>query len=454
MDIVERIGGLDFPFLARCRIPRDLASVVSRGEEEPPRAAGISRAAVERVWARTLALYRSGVHPAIQLCIRRRGHVVLSRAVGHAAGNAPDDPADAPKIPVTTATPINIFSAAKAVTAMVIHKLDEQRLLHLEDRVCEYIPEFARHGKSRITIRHILAHRAGIPNLPPGAVDLDLLAHPDRILRILCDSRPQTRPGRILAYHAVTGGFVLAEVVRRATGRSLREVARKEIAEPLGLRWLHYGVAAEDVPWVARNAATGPPVPPLLAQLLRRAFGVELRRAVALSNDPRFLTGLIPSTNLVTTAEDLAAFYQCLLDEGELSGVRIFDPRTVRHATSEQNVYEIDLTLALPIRYGLGFMLGSEYLSLYGWNHPQAFGHLGLTNILSWADPERRLAVALLTTGKPVLSLHGLRLAQLLAEIHRAFPRERGSAILPPAARVGRAAQAPPAAARAGGEAR
>ncbi len=447
MDLVELVGGLDFPFLSRCRIPRDLASLTSRGAEEPPRAAGVSRAAVERVWSRAVALYRSGVHPAIQLCIRRRGHVVLSRSIGHAAGNAPDDPPDSPKVPATTATPINIFSAAKAVTAMVIHKLDEQRLLHLEDRVCEYIPEFARHGKSRITIRHILSHRAGIPNLPPEALDLELLAQPERILRILCDSRPQTRPGRILAYHAVTGGFVLAEVVRRATGRSLREVLAKEIAEPLGLRWLHYGVAPADVPRVARNAATGPPVPPPLSQLLRRALGMGLREAIALSNDPRFLTALVPSSNLVTTAEDLAAFYQCLLDEGELGGVRIFDPRTVRHATSEQNVYEIDLTLAIPIRYGLGFMLGSEYLSLYGWNHPQAFGHLGLTNVLSWADPERRLAVALLTTGKPALSLHGLRLAQLLAEIYRAFPRERGSAILAPSA------GAPPRAARAGGEA-
>ena len=358
--------------------------------------------------------------------------MVLSRAIGHAAGNAPDDPPEAPKLPVTTATPINIFSAAKAITAMVIHKLDEQRVLHLEDRVCEYIPEFAQHGKSRITIRHILAHRAGIPNLPPDSVDLDLLTHPDRILRILCDSRPQTRPGRILAYHAVTGGFVLAEVVRRATGRSLREVLAKEIAEPLGLSWLHYGVAPEDVPRVARNAATGPPVPPPVAQILRRAFGKGLRELVEMSNAPRFLTALVPSSNLVTTAEDLAAFYQCLLDEGELGGVRLFEPRTVRHATSEQNVYEIDLTLALPIRYGLGFMLGSEYLSLYGWNHPQAFGHLGFTNVLSWADPERSLAVALLTTGKPVLSLHGLRLAQLLAEIHRAFPPLRGSVKLAP----------------------
>jgi CubicO group peptidase (beta-lactamase class C family) len=71
-------------------------------------------------------------------------------------------------------------------------------------------------------------------------------------------------------------------------------------------------------------------------------------------------------------------------------------------------------------------MLGNHFLSLYGWNHPQAFGHIGLSNIFSWADPERELVVALLTTGKPVLSLHVLRLAQLLAEIHDCFPQIAG----------------------------
>src|SRR5262245_66133739 len=87
---------------------------------------------------------------------------------------------------------------------MVIHKLDEKGMLRLEDRVCEFIPAFGRHGKDRITLRHILAHRAGIPALPPEAIDLELLGHPDRVVEILCDARTRTRPGRMLAYHAVS----------------------------------------------------------------------------------------------------------------------------------------------------------------------------------------------------------------------------------------------------------
>jgi len=411
------------PGIARCRIPEDTDAVTQVADDEEPGASDVRAADVERVWQRIVALYRAGLHPAIQVCLRRQGRVVLHRAIGHARGNEPDAKPFGEKRLASTATPFDIFSASKAVTAMLIHKLDDEGVLHLEDRVCEFIPEFARHGKERITIRHVLTHRAGIPNLPPDAVDLDLLSRPERVVEILCDARPRTPPGQLLAYHAVTGGFVLAEVVRRATGEDIRTALVKRVCDPLGFRWMRYGVAPEDLPLVARDANTGPPVPPPISTLLRNALGVGMREVVELANDPRFLTGIIPSANVVTNASELCAFYQCLLDEGELGGVRVFAPRTVRRATAEITYLGIDLTLGLPLRYGLGFMLGSRYVSLFGWDCPAAYGHLGFTNAFSWADPERQIAVALLTNGKPVLSLHAIRVVQLLGEIGRTFPK-------------------------------
>lgn len=427
MDPFELLTRAPVPFLGRCRVPRDLESVTTVGREAPAREARTSRASVDRVWRCVEALYRTGVHPAIQICVRRRGHVVLHRAIGHASGNAPDDPPDAPLVPVRLDTPFTIFSASKAVTAMVIHKLDEQRAFHLEDRVADFIPEFATHGKHRITIRHVLAHRSGIPNLPPESVDLDLLAYPDRVVEILARAKPSGRPGRWLAYHAVTGGFVLGEIVRRATGRDIRDVLEKEIREPLGVRWLSYGVPREQLDQVVKNACTGPPPPPPVSMLLKRALGVGMREVVDLSNDPRFLMGVIPAANVVTTAEDLSAFYQCLLDEGSYRGNRVFDPRTVRRSTAEHNYWEFDFTLGVPLRYGLGFMLGGEWFSMLGYGNPNAFGHLGYSNIFGWADPDRDISVALLNSGKPVASLHVVRLLQLLFEINRAFPRLRRS---------------------------
>ena len=424
MDPLEWIARAPVPFLARCRIPADLEEVTGYGREDSLDGSGVEASGVDEIWSAAQALYRTGATPALQLCIRRRGHIVLNRSLGHARGNAPGDPNDGDAVLVTPETPINVFSSAKLVAAMVIHKLDELGALHLEDRVCEYIPEFGSHGKKWITFRHLLSHRAGIPNLPSDALDLDLLTQPEQICRLVCDMEPASRPGRLVSYHAISTGFLLAEVVRRITGTSIREVLEKEIREPLGLRWLHFGVSPDEVGLVAQNAITGPPPPPPVGRMLARALGRPLPEIVELSNDPRFLTGIIPSGNLETTAEDLSAFLQCMLQDGELNGVQIFQPRTIRHALNEASYREVDLTLFLPLRYGLGPMLGDDPIGIFGPDTEHAFGHLGLSNIFPWADPKREIAVALITTGKPIVSLHTVRLVQLLAAINRVFPRQ------------------------------
>jgi CubicO group peptidase (beta-lactamase class C family) len=422
MDPLHWIGQLNLPGTKRCRLPRDLDEVLDVGPEDPG-GSDVPAADVERVWDAVRATYATGVHPALSLCVRRHGVVVLNRAIGHARGNAPQDPPDAPKLSVSTETPFDIFSASKAITAMVIHKLDEKHVLHLEDRVCDFIPEFGKHGKDRITLRHLLAHKAGIPNLPPDAMDLDLLGQPEKVVEIMCDAELRSRPGRVLAYHAVSGGFVLAEVVRRVTGDDIRTVLEHELIGPLGYRWMRYGVREADLPLVARDAVTGPSVPWPISPILRNALGADIEHVIELANDPRYLTGIVPSANIVTTAFELCAFYQCLLDGGEQNGVRVLEPATIRHATGESAWWEIDFTLGLPIRYGLGFMLGSRGISLFGRDNEHAFGHVGFSNIFSWADPERALSVALCASGKPVLSLHAVRLVQWLGAIAGAFPK-------------------------------
>ncbi len=417
-----------FALITRSRVPAALGEVTTIGSEVPPRDVGVYPASVDRIWHAAERLYWSGIHPAIQLCVRRFGQVLIDRAIGHAAGNGPDDPPDATKVPVTTTTPFNIFSAAKAVTAMIIHLLDQRDVIRLDDRVCEYLPEFAVRTKQWITIRHVLIHRAGLPNVPPGVMDLDRLDDPAGIVRLLADLRLTGRPGRQLAYHAVTGGFILGEIVRRVTGKTIRTVLDEEIRRPLGLRWLGYGVPPEQIGAVAVNYFTGPPPLPPLSIVLRRALGVEFREATAMANDPRFLTGIVPAANVVATANELSRFYQLLLEGGELDGVRIFDPRTIRRATSEQSYLELDLTLGLPFRYGMGFMLGADWLSPYGPDTRYAFGHLGFTNIVAWADPERQVAAALMTSGKPLIYPEIYWVFDLLRQIGLACGKDRAHA--------------------------
>jgi CubicO group peptidase (beta-lactamase class C family) len=406
--------------------PKSLAAVTTRGNEVRPHSVGVEPAGVEAMWHAVERFYRTGLHPAMQLCVRRRGEVLLDRAIGHAAGNGPADPPEAPKELATTDTPFCLFSASKAVTAMVVHLLDQRRLLHVSDPVSEYIPEFAQHGKQRVTIEHVLTHRAGIPNMPPDEMTLDTLAKPERIVEILCAAEPTWTPGRRLAYHAITGGFILGELVKRVTGKDIRAVLDAEILEPLGFRWMNYGVKARDVAKVARNYFTGPRLLPPLAALSRRALGVEFAAVPELANDPRYLRAIVPAGNVVSSANELSRFYQLLLNEGELDGIRIFEPRTIHRATSEQSYLEFDLTLCIPTRYSMGFMLGG--FGFYGPDTAQAYGHLGFINIIAWADPERQVTAALTNSGKPFFLAEIYFLYDIMRQIGRACPKERAAA--------------------------
>jgi CubicO group peptidase (beta-lactamase class C family) len=424
MDPLAWLSPATLPCKRLCRVPDDLDAVSSRAEEVAPADVGLSRAAVDAIWDSVRRLYRTGLHPALQLCVRHRGATVLDRAIGFASGNAPGDPRDAAKRVVSPETPFRIYSASKAITAMVVHHLDEKRALHIDDPVAEYLPEFGSGPKRHITIAHVLCHRAGIPNVPAGAMDLDLLARPAEIIGMLAKMPLVARPGRRLAYHAVTGGFVLGEVVRAATGTGIESVLDKQIRSPLGLRWLSYGVAADDADAVARDAITGLPMVPLFSQVLTRALGAPVDKVIELAHDPRFLAGVLPAANVVSNARDLATFFDLLRAQGEQGGVRVFEPRTVRRACSEQSFWEMDFTLAIPIRYGLGFMLADDWLPLFGPGAPNAFGHYGFTNVVGWADPDRRLAAALVSSGKPFLNLELVRLFQCLATIAREVPRD------------------------------
>lgn len=409
--------------LRRVRMPDDLDSVTTVGEEAPAEEAGMEAEGVERIWSDAVNWYRSGVHPAVQVCVRRNGHVVLDRAIGHARGNGPKDSEEEPKEQATPATPFTIYSGAKGITAFVTVLLHERGLLDISLPVCEYIPGYERHGKEDITVGHVLAHRSGVPNLPKEALDLDHIDDREFMVEVLRDAKPTSRPGQYLAYHAISGGFILGEVVYRVTGKSIRDVLAEEILDPLGFRWTNYGVAAADTDTVALNYVTGPPVLPPLSTLLTRALGSSHDDLVRLTNDPRFLTGVVPAANTVTTANELSRFYELMRRGGEMDGVRVMRPETIRYALTEQSHLEFDLSLGFPTRFAYGLMLGAARISLYGGDTQHAFGHLGYTNMLSWADPERGSAAAVLTNGKPIFYPELPRFLGLMQRITNETPK-------------------------------
>lgn len=393
------------------------------GGEVDPHEVGLKPRDISAIWGSVERFYRSGLQPAMGLCIRHRGQVIIDRTIGHLRGNTPEGVKAHELALATPDSLFNLFSASKVVVAMLVHLFDDRGLLHLDDAVAEYIPAFAKHRKGRITLRHILTHRAGIPGVPADSVDLNILTNNEAMVQRLCEAKPQTRPGRRLAYHAVTGGFVLAEVLRRVTGKGLGQILDEEIRAPLGLKGFTYGVEPADYEKVATNIFTGPDPNRTYEWLLERSFGVKIQQAVEVSNDPRFMSAVIPAANIYSTANEACRFFELLLREGELDGVSVFSPRTVRRALAEQTFLELDTTLMMPIRYGMGFMLGGRRFSLYGHGTPRAFGHLGFTNVLVWADPQRDLSVAFLSSGKPFITLRLVRWLQIAREISRRIPR-------------------------------
>ena len=414
--------GLPDP-LRRIHVPRDLDSVTDIGPEDPPEAGGVSARRVESIWRSVRAWYRSGVHPAMQVCIRRNGAVILNRAIGHSRGNGPQDGKAAVRVPVTVDTPFCVYSTSKAITAFVVHKLAERGMLGIDDPVADYIPGYEKNGKHKITIGHVLDHRAGVPNLPRTALDLNNLVDRQFMIDTLVDAAPFAKAGRYLAYHAVSGGFILGEVVHSATGKDIRQVLAEEFLDPLAFRWTNYGVAPDDVDKVALNYVTGPATAPPLSNLLSRALGIGPDNLVALTNDPRFLTGIVPAANAVTTAWEMSRFFEIMRRGGELDGVRVIETDTIREALIERSHLEVDLSLGYPTRFSHGLMLGARMVSLFGLDSQHAFGHLGFTNTLAWADPERAISVAVINNGKPVVYPEVYRFLGTIQRITSEMPK-------------------------------
>lgn len=399
------------------QVPHDIDSVIRIGEGEvAPEQAGMTQAQVDHIWHAMQSLYRTGNHPMLSICLRRHGQIVLNRTIGHARGNGPDDSVNTPKLIATPDTPVCLFSASKAVTAMLVHLLSERGEIDLLDPISQYIPEYGVNGKRRATILHLLAHRGGVPYLK-GDVTPELLFDKKEVVKRLCAAEPVSTSGYRLAYHAVTAGYILGELVERVSGQSLTQFIEENISKPMGMSCFNYGLAPEFRDQVAMSSATG--MHPKLGTntYLKHVLGGDLDLAVNVTNDPRFMDTICPAGNLFTTTEQAGRFFEMLLNGGTYNGVKIFDPKTVLRATIESSRMTVDTTLLAPMRYSTGFMLGANPVGLFGPMSGQAFGHIGFSNILCWADPQRDISVSILNTGKSVVGTHLPALGNLLYQI-------------------------------------
>ncbi len=397
-------------------VPRDLDAVTRIDPQEDISGGAV----VNRIWSRVQELYRTGYQPGIAMCIRHQGRLVMNRTIGHARGHEPGKTDMSGAVPLELDTPISLFSSSKAITAVLVHKLAEEGRIDLSAPVCDYIPEFAAYGKHKTTVEQVLAHQAGIPSFPTH-FGIEHAGDWDAVIEVLCRMPPISKAGKLTAYHAITGGFILGEVAQRATGMSLAQVLDTRLRQPLGMHSFTYGVDPKDNDKVALNYFVGPPLPKLIALMAEKALGIPFEEACAVSNQPMFMNQVVPAGNLYATAEEASRAFQMMLNGGVWNGVQVLKPETVRKAVEPFGRMRFDRLLRLPMRYSRGMMLGHPAVSLYGAQNALAFGHLGFLNILCWADPERDISVSLITTGKAAIGPHLAPLGRILKEVNSGY---------------------------------
>jgi CubicO group peptidase (beta-lactamase class C family) len=292
-------------------------------------------------------------------------------------------------------TIVNVFSTTKAMAALAAHWLVDRGLLDLDAPVARLWPEFSAAGKSSLPVRWLLSHQAGLAALR-APIPLEALLDASRMAEVLAAEEPWWQPGTASGYHAMTYGYLVGEVVRRAGGRSLGALFRDEVAGPLGADF-HIGLpssedprVAELVPPSAAEARLAGEVAPDPDSLIAKVLGNPPLTA-EFANTLPWRRAEIPAANGHGNARSVARVMAALALGGSLDGVRLLRTQTLERAISEQ-CFGVDLVLPLPMRWGLGFMLTHAGLPL-GPN-PRAFGHGGWGGSLGIADPDARLSFA------------------------------------------------------------
>ncbi|WP_181778551.1 MULTISPECIES: serine hydrolase domain-containing protein [Brevibacterium] len=339
----------------------------------------------------------------MQFSVYRAGEPVLQLSAG-VAGRRGDTSAK----PWGPRTLTVFFSGTKGLVAMIAAKAAGEGLLDVDAPVCEYWPEFAAAGKDTATVAHVLDHTVGLPYVDPDP-SLDADGRPQegeakwafldsrRMAAILAGQRPLWEPGTKIAYHGVTYGYLMSEIILRTTGRTVARWLREDLVEPLGLD-LHLGLPAADEDRVAPIIQMpGYSVAPEVRDPERRAV-IDRMYASLLSpslpmNSREFHAAELAAGGGIGTADSLARLYSLLVDPDRPGG-SIIDPEALEQAVRTWSE-GTDCLNDRGLRFGLGFEL-ADAKGTYG-PVSSAFGHSGAGGSLHGAWPDVGLGFSFLT---------------------------------------------------------
>lgn len=311
-----------------------------------------------------------------------------------------------------------VASCSKGVTATVLAMLVERGAIDPDALVSDLWPEYATNGKEETTIAMVASHRAGLP-FPPlgsGLTGLDHHRGPG-LLAALAAARPLWRPGSAMAYHSVTYGALLGEIIRRATGIGIERHVRTLIAEPLGVD-LGFGLPEADLPRLVPGRWTVDPYAATRASQPEPGSYADVRQRALQESPPvdpdwddpasvAAVTGtVLPAVNAVTNARALARMYGATI--GDVDGVRLYGEDTRRRVTTPLTDDVPALvetgTTGPDIRFGLGYQLSSGSMPGFG---PTTFGHTGAGGRLGIADPSRQASFGFVCSRMGVIGPDG-----------------------------------------------
>ena len=325
-------------------------------------------------------------------------------------------------------TLVLVYSTTKGITAMCANRLAEQGAIDVEAPVATYWPEFAQAGKDQVTVADLLSHRAGLAWVD-GTMSFEETLAWTPVVDALGRQAPSWPPGTAHGYHATTYGWLVGEVVRRVSGRSLGTYLRDEIAGPLGADFF-VGLPAIEEPrvarlvsflealelgatacrhWSRRGAAPAdqslgdlgaswprpiwPPDGPLTKALAAPGGAFS---DPAVWDTPGSGAAEIPAANGICDARSLARLYgACVDDVATADGdeFRVLTPDQVDRALVPRTEGPDLVLMGLDIQWGLGFMLNRGLIASAGSGGPRSFGHFGMGGSAGWADPDLELGL-------------------------------------------------------------
>jgi CubicO group peptidase (beta-lactamase class C family) len=295
------------------------------------------------------------------------------------------------------------WSTTKGVAATALHMAMERKGVDYDAPVASVWPEFGRNRKEAITIRQVLCHEAGVPQIRDQIDDASQTADWDHMVGVMENLEPLWEPGTANGYHAINFAWLVGETLRRIDGRDVPTFLAEELSGPLGLDGLFISTPQEDqhriAPLITPESNAGPASHTDEAYdamipkdtILWKAFGPR-GNFIEFLGSAAGVSACIPSVSGVFTARSLAKLYAALERGGEVDGVRLVRPETVTRATEVQNERN-DLIIMIPPRWRLGYMSAGS-IPVMGPNH-EGYGHVGLGGTYACADPKAEVAFAL-----------------------------------------------------------